>query len=158
MAEHDHITPCPVAALAAETAALLRAAGVWKGDYWKCNSQPADEGGISTEYLRSITGQRRDAIAAYAPHLTATSPKGALFQIYLAASRLDYLVEAGAADRKPRDAARAKDEQTTIFRGLRNAARFLEAEHDDDDLRTIREWYFDAELTVDSIIAEGMAA
>lgn len=155
------VAPCPVADLATEAARILsamKALGHFdmrdeQTEEWEDADFPAVrrlrtviEGPTSDELMRTLY-ERLYAIRDLASFKRATSPKGALFQLYIAANHAicitGHVVE-GRLDQH--DLAELKTIERSCDRTLQSALGVLEPTlAADEDLAVLRRWFFRAE-------------
>lgn len=155
------MAPCPIANLATEAARILRAMKALghfdlrdeQTEEWNDADFPAVRqlrtaiAGPSAEELMRTLFERLYAIRDLASFKRATSPKGALFQLYIAANHAicitGHVVE-GRLDQH--DLAELKTIERACDRTLQSALAVLEPALDaDEDLAILRRWFFRAE-------------
>jgi hypothetical protein len=138
---------CPVAMMAAETAAVLRLKrqlrpGSADADTVLITALEAPDDFVRPSEMTDALWDRLKAIEDLASHRRAASLKGALFQLYLAAS----------ARQNPGGLLRTRlsgEDERELERNDRRVVRlhyaaiaYLERQVQDDDLQELRRWYF----------------
>jgi hypothetical protein len=138
---------CPVAMLATEAAAVLRLKR-----QLRANGPDADTALITAldtpdDFVRSsemteALWDRLKAIEGLASHRRADSLKGALFQLYLAASASQNPGGLLRTRLSKEDEGALEQNDRRVIRLHYAAITFLETQVRDDDLQELRRWYF----------------
>jgi hypothetical protein len=138
---------CPVAELAAEAATVIRLQQALQpnrpdGDAALIAALDAPDDYVRADEMKSTAFERLQAIAEIASHRRAASLKGTVFQLYLAANAAEH-PQGLIVTRLSVHDERELDRNDAKVRRLHHAAiAHLEAGVMDDDLRTLRSWYF----------------
>ncbi len=139
-------TACPVEALACEAASLLRMKRALEPDEAGADQELIDALESPDDYVRpdelsrALYTQVR-AIETLAAHRRPTSRKGALFQLYLAASAAQCPMGVLRTKLQPSEAHDVQTNERRVLQLHHAAIAFLETEGWDADMEVLRTWY-----------------
>ncbi len=153
--------PCPVAAMAAEAAAVLRLKrqlhpSSADADAALIEALEAPDDFVRTGEMKESLWDRLKAIEGLASHRRAASLKGALFQLYLAASSGQNPGGLLVTRLCPADEKALEQNDRRIVRLHYAAIAYLEQQVPDDDLRELRRWYFTPLYDVERACDQGL--
>lgn len=136
---------CEVEQMAVEAAQILRTRR-WLHEGADCDVElvaalDALEAGPSADELHQALIERQRGLEENAGHRRATSIKGALFQLYLAASRSQYPQGHLLTKLTPHEDRILAANDRNVGRLHQSAVGFLETLAWDDDLAQLRAWY-----------------